>query len=84
MSADVVGIDALRRIEEDGAQLVGLLQYLQFELDTLKRKRFNHVARHGDVMTALHARLAIARRSSCSALPATSLPRSSRRRQRST
>lgn len=39
MSADVVGIDALRRIEEGGAQLVGLLQYLQFELDTLKRKR---------------------------------------------
>ena len=39
MSADVVGIDALRRIEESGAQLVGLLQYLQFELETLKRKR---------------------------------------------
>ena len=38
MSADVVGIDALRRIEEDGAQLVGLLQYLQFELDTLKHQ----------------------------------------------
>lgn len=38
MSADVVGIDALRRIEDDGAQLVGLLQYLRFELDTLRRK----------------------------------------------
>jgi hypothetical protein len=39
MSADVVGIDALRRIEEDGAQLIGLLQYLRFELDTTRRKR---------------------------------------------
>ena len=39
MSADVIGIDALRRIEERGAELVGLLEYLRFELDSIKRKR---------------------------------------------
>ena len=38
-SADVVGLDALLRVEERGAVLVGLLEYLQFELDALRRKR---------------------------------------------
>ena len=38
MSADVVGIDALLRVEQRGAQLVGLLEYLRFELETLARK----------------------------------------------
>lgn len=39
LSADVVGLDALLRVEERGAVLVGLLEYLQFELDALRRKR---------------------------------------------
>lgn len=39
LSADVVGLDALLRVEERGALLVGLLEYLQFELDALKRRR---------------------------------------------
>ena len=39
VSADAVGLDALQRIEQQGAQLVGLLEYLRFELDTLKRQR---------------------------------------------
>jgi hypothetical protein len=34
-----VGLDALVRIEQRGAQLVGLLEYLRFELDALSRKR---------------------------------------------
>lgn len=39
MSADVIGLDALLRIQEDGAQLVGLLEYLQFELEAVRRRR---------------------------------------------
>jgi len=39
LSADVVGLDALLRVQERGAVLVGLLEYLQFELDALRRKR---------------------------------------------
>ena len=39
VSADAVGLDALQRIEQQGARLVGLLEYLRFELDTLKRER---------------------------------------------
>lgn len=39
VSADAVGLDALQRIEHQGAQLVGLLEYLRFELDALKRER---------------------------------------------
>jgi hypothetical protein len=39
LSADIVGLDALLRVEERGAVLVGLLEYLQFELDALRRKR---------------------------------------------
>ena len=39
LSADVVGLDALLRVEERGAMLVGVLEYLQFELDALRRKR---------------------------------------------
>lgn len=39
VSADAVGLDALVRIEQRGAQLVGLLEYLRFELDALSRKR---------------------------------------------
>ena len=39
VSADAVGLDALVRIEQHGAQLVGLLEYLRFELDALIRKQ---------------------------------------------
>jgi len=39
VSADAVGLDALQRIEQQGAELVGLLEYLRFELDTLRRER---------------------------------------------
>jgi hypothetical protein len=39
LSADVIGLDALLRVEEDGAQLVGLLEYLQFELEAVRRRR---------------------------------------------
>ena len=38
LSADVVGLDALRRVEDHGAELVDLLEYLRFELDALRRK----------------------------------------------
>ena len=34
MSADVVGVDALLRIEEQGAELVGLPEYLRLKLTT--------------------------------------------------
>ncbi len=37
LSADAVGVDALLRIEQNGAQLVGLPQYLRLELDALTR-----------------------------------------------
>lgn len=36
ISADAVGIDALLRIEQQGARLVGLPQYLRLELDMLR------------------------------------------------
>lgn len=36
VSADAVGIDALLRIEQQGARLVGLPQYLRLELDVLR------------------------------------------------
>ena len=39
VSADAVGLDALQRVEQQGAQLVGLLEYLRFELDALRRKQ---------------------------------------------
>ena len=39
VSADAVGLDALLRIEQHGAQLVGLLEYLRLELDALIRKQ---------------------------------------------
>jgi len=39
MSADVVGVDALRRIEAQGAELVGLPEYLRLKLTTLARER---------------------------------------------
>jgi hypothetical protein len=39
VSADAVGLDALVRVERHGAQLVGLLEYLRFELDALIRKQ---------------------------------------------
>jgi hypothetical protein len=39
LSADVIGLDALLRIQEHGAQLVGLLEYLQFELEAVRRRR---------------------------------------------
>lgn len=39
MSADAIGLDALLRVQDEGAQLVGLLEYLQFELDTVRRRR---------------------------------------------
>jgi hypothetical protein len=38
VSADAVGVDALLRIEQHGAQLVGLPEYLRIELDTLARR----------------------------------------------
>ena len=39
VSADAVGLDALQRVEQQGAQFVGLLEYLRFELDALRRKQ---------------------------------------------
>ena len=39
ISADAVGLDALVRVEQNGAELVGLLEYLRFEIDALKRKQ---------------------------------------------
>jgi hypothetical protein len=39
VSADAVGLDALVRIEQHGAELVGLLEYLRFEIDAVKRKQ---------------------------------------------
>jgi hypothetical protein len=39
VSADAVGLDALARIEQHGAQFAGLLEYLRFELDALTRKQ---------------------------------------------
>ena len=39
VSADAVGLDALQRVEQQGAQFVGLLEYLRFEVDALRRKQ---------------------------------------------
>ena len=39
MSADVVGVDALLRVEEQGAELVGLPEYLRLKLTALARER---------------------------------------------
>jgi len=37
LSADGIGMDALRRIEEQGAELVGMPQYIRLKLDVLAR-----------------------------------------------
>ena len=39
LSADGIGMDALRRIEEQGAELVGMPQYIRLKLDVLTRDR---------------------------------------------
>jgi hypothetical protein len=39
VSADVVGIDALLRIEQQGAELVGLPEYLRLKLEFLAREQ---------------------------------------------
>ena len=39
VSADAMGIDALLRIEERGAQLIGLPEYLRLKLNDLSRDR---------------------------------------------
>jgi hypothetical protein len=39
VSADGIGIDALRRIEEQGAELVGMPQYMRLKLDVLAREQ---------------------------------------------
>ena len=39
VSADSVGIDALLRIEQQGARLVGLPEYLRLKLEMLTRTR---------------------------------------------
>jgi len=39
LSADAVGVDALRRIEERGAMLVSLPFYLRLKLDKLESSR---------------------------------------------
>jgi anti-anti-sigma regulatory factor len=39
VSADAVGIDALLRMRQKGARLVGLPEYLRLKLDTLARER---------------------------------------------
>jgi anti-anti-sigma regulatory factor len=39
VSADAVGVDALLRIERNGARLEGLPEYLRLELDELERTR---------------------------------------------
>jgi hypothetical protein len=38
MSADAVGLDALRRLERRGARLNGLPQYLRLKLDAIERE----------------------------------------------
>ena len=35
LSADPIAIDALRRVRDAGAELVGVARYLQFKLDSL-------------------------------------------------
>jgi hypothetical protein len=39
LSADAVGVDALRRVEERGAMLVALPFYLRLKLDNLENAR---------------------------------------------
>ena len=39
VSADVVGIDALLRIEQQGAEFVGLPEYLRLKLEFLAREQ---------------------------------------------
>ena len=39
VSADSVGIDALLRIEQQGAHLIGLPEYLRLKLESLSRAR---------------------------------------------
>jgi len=39
VSADTVGIDALLRIEHQGARLIGLPEYLRLKLESLSRSR---------------------------------------------
>lgn len=39
VSADSVGIDALLRIEQQGARLIGLPEYLRLKLESLSRGR---------------------------------------------
>jgi hypothetical protein len=39
VSADVVGIDALLRIEQQGAEFVGLAEYLRLKLEVLAREQ---------------------------------------------
>jgi hypothetical protein len=39
ISADTVGIDALLRIEQQGAELVGLPEYLRLKLEFLAREQ---------------------------------------------
>jgi hypothetical protein len=39
VSADAVGIDALLRIQQQGARLVGLPEYLRLKLEVLERER---------------------------------------------
>jgi hypothetical protein len=39
LSADAVGLDALRRLEEQGALLVALPFYLRLKLDKLEGRR---------------------------------------------
>jgi len=39
VSADAIGVDALLRLEHQGATLEGLPEYLRLKLDTLSRER---------------------------------------------
>jgi len=39
VSADAVGVDALLRIRQKGARLVGLPEYLRLKLETLAREQ---------------------------------------------
>jgi len=39
VSADAVGLDALLRIQQQGARLVSLPEYLRLKLETLARER---------------------------------------------
>jgi hypothetical protein len=39
VSADAVGLDALMRLEQRGAQLRGMPEYLRLKMDVLERER---------------------------------------------